>query len=414
MRSNTELKKYPFVTLLLVMFATTVMADTPKSMNYDSYVPGAAVRKALPGICDFQYNYRSYQHLLGQDLAVMASELYGLDEAEAARIESLHQRHLSMASQGKDGAQYATLIDKRAQYFAEALLRAKKSGNDWDDVFLEDKSLLQLSAEIEAARPKNYFGLQEMQSAVEQMIGSERFQEARANSDERLVEAGKRINLRGLLIEAVENAGLDPEGFMDDLTDVRERTRDVRKMEAVVPEKSEKRSVPRVREAKRTPKHRSKMPDRSPKVAKVEKMAEEKKLPSKPEPTKRTKEPAKTPPAKKAVPAPIVPSAPPLTEWEQYVRDFIVQHELSESQTHSALGILDELQGRAKEVQARQASKRQKAESIKDRKVRASKLAEIDRPVDRLFLNLKTRLDQLLTAQQRAAAKSKSPAKKRN
>lgn len=93
---------------------------------------------------------------------------------------------------------------------------------------------------------------------------------------------------------------------------------------------------------------------------------------------------------------------PPLHPWEKYVREFITRYELSDGQSNAALAMLKDVQGRAGQVEKLQADRVAAANAIRDGDARKKALAELNKPYDDLFGELKRRLDSLLTAAQRA------------
>jgi len=95
--------------------------------------------------------------------------------------------------------------------------------------------------------------------------------------------------------------------------------------------------------------------------------------------------------------------------WEQYVKKFIAEHELTDAQANAALAILKDARTRAGQIEKASAERIAAARQIPDRSARDKRLAELNQPVDRLFDELKQRLDSLLTAAQRAKANSKIP-----
>lgn len=91
----------------------------------------------------------------------------------------------------------------------------------------------------------------------------------------------------------------------------------------------------------------------------------------------------------------------PLNPWEKYVRDFIKNHELSSSQETAALGILKDIQARAVPIGRTVAQRKTEIEQITDAAEKTKRLKDVDKPLDDLFAEMKTRLDGLLTATQR-------------
>ncbi|MFQ5430858.1 MAG: hypothetical protein ACE5E1_11165 [Phycisphaerae bacterium] len=93
--------------------------------------------------------------------------------------------------------------------------------------------------------------------------------------------------------------------------------------------------------------------------------------------------------------------ARPLDQWEQYVRDFIRAHELTPTQTNSALSILKDQSARAAWIANSNRDRIAAAKKLKDAKLRKQRLAELHKPIDDLFMELQRRLEGLLTAAQR-------------
>lgn len=93
---------------------------------------------------------------------------------------------------------------------------------------------------------------------------------------------------------------------------------------------------------------------------------------------------------------------PPLHPWEKYVREFIARYELTDGQSNAALAMLKDVQGRAGQVEKLQADRTAAANAVRDAEARKKALAELNKPYDELFGELKRRLDSLLTAAQRA------------
>ncbi|HKQ49503.1 MAG TPA: hypothetical protein VJZ71_15635 [Phycisphaerae bacterium] len=99
----------------------------------------------------------------------------------------------------------------------------------------------------------------------------------------------------------------------------------------------------------------------------------------------------------------VPPSAP--HPWEVYVRDFSADHELTAAQQAAAQAVLKDIRTRAAQMELTLRDKIAAAEKMPDSAARTQRLAELQQPSQRLFDELKTRLDGLLTATQRASAK---------
>ncbi len=95
-----------------------------------------------------------------------------------------------------------------------------------------------------------------------------------------------------------------------------------------------------------------------------------------------------------------------LLPWEKYTREFITRHECPPRQANAAMSILKDVQLRAEKLRRANAERIAEAEKIPDSAARNKRLAELNGPVDQLFDELKSRLDSLLTAEQRVRAKA--------
>lgn len=96
------------------------------------------------------------------------------------------------------------------------------------------------------------------------------------------------------------------------------------------------------------------------------------------------------------------PPAPrPIHPWEKYAQEFGERHDLSPGQAASVDSILKESLTRAGQIESANAARIAEAERIEDSAVREKRLAELNRPIEQLFDELKMRLDGLLTAAQR-------------
>ena len=117
-------------------------------------------------------------------------------------------------------------------------------------------------------------------------------------------------------------------------------------------------------------------------------------------------------------PDPLFQVAQNETEWERYVRQFIGRYKLDNSQSTTALSILDQLRDRAVQMREGRADTLarldelilgtkdagRKAGYVKDR-------ADVLSPIRTLFDELKSRLDNLLTDAQRKGGGAPKPAK---
>ncbi len=98
-------------------------------------------------------------------------------------------------------------------------------------------------------------------------------------------------------------------------------------------------------------------------------------------------------------------AAKELHPWEKHVRDFISRYKLTDPQVAAAMSILKDVRKRAVQIEQTNAKKVDEANKIKDKAGQKARLKALNEPIDRLFDELKKRLDGLLTASQRAAVK---------
>ena len=95
------------------------------------------------------------------------------------------------------------------------------------------------------------------------------------------------------------------------------------------------------------------------------------------------------------------PKPRPLSPWEKYARDFIRKHQLTAAQQTAAMSILKDVQMRGAQIKQIYAPRIAAAKQLQDPAARKQRLSELNKPTERLFKELKTRLDRLLTASQR-------------
>lgn len=91
----------------------------------------------------------------------------------------------------------------------------------------------------------------------------------------------------------------------------------------------------------------------------------------------------------------------PIGPWEQYVRDFVQRYDLDPSQQSTAQSVLREMQQRRTTYEQTRRGDFEAAQQLEDVGKRQQRLDELNRPVIRLFEDLKSRLERIPTAQQR-------------
>ncbi len=117
-----------------------------------------------------------------------------------------------------------------------------------------------------------------------------------------------------------------------------------------------------------------------------------------------------------ATPAPTTPAKPvvveviPLDDWGKYVEDFIGKYRLDSKQAQQCRQILGELRKRADEYRLAHRADYIAAEGIKDLPLRNAEVSRLDKPIQGMFDELKTRVAAIPTDSQRRLAEVDSPA----
>lgn len=106
------------------------------------------------------------------------------------------------------------------------------------------------------------------------------------------------------------------------------------------------------------------------------------------------------------------PTAPPPREWTAYVEGISRLLGLDENQSFAARGVATESVKRAEAIQAGIKPDIDEANKLADPEFRAATIAELNRPLDELFNEMKLRVYNLATADQRERATSQPSAGK--
>lgn len=101
-------------------------------------------------------------------------------------------------------------------------------------------------------------------------------------------------------------------------------------------------------------------------------------------------------------PQPLVEN--PIGPWDRYVRDFTRKYRLDSAQQATAQSILREMHERRVSYEQTHRVEYEAARAIEDDEQQERRLAELNRPIEGLFGQLKTRLERIPTAEQRRAA----------
>ncbi len=126
--------------------------------------------------------------------------------------------------------------------------------------------------------------------------------------------------------------------------------------------------------------------------------------------TLKGSEPSRPVPA--AVEAVRLQAAPPLDDWDKYVDTTCKKFEFSDAQVIKAQSILKDLRNRASAYRTSRNEDFAAAERLADAKAKADRKKELSAPIDAFFEELKQRLDNLATLEQRAKASAAAPGKK--
>lgn len=114
--------------------------------------------------------------------------------------------------------------------------------------------------------------------------------------------------------------------------------------------------------------------------------------------------PSASPAADKAFPADV---ARDLDRWEQFTRDFIKQHDLSETQQAASLSIMTDLRNRARALHDAHEERARNARPA-DREHIESERVKIEKRTEELFSQMLRRMESLLTVEQRRSARPSS------
>jgi len=120
--------------------------------------------------------------------------------------------------------------------------------------------------------------------------------------------------------------------------------------------------------------------------------------------------PQQTPPPQPVLPAPpprVIAPAPALDQWKTNVDATIAKYEFNPDQKKIAERALDQCKLRAETAKAKVKGELDDAAKISDEKARATKITEINKPVDTAYDELMQRVESLATAEQKAKVEKK-------
>jgi len=124
----------------------------------------------------------------------------------------------------------------------------------------------------------------------------------------------------------------------------------------------------------------------------------------------------KNPGPSRPMPAAVEPvrlqAAPALDDWDKYVDTTCKKFEFTDAQVIKAQSILKDLRNRARAYRNSRDDDFAAAERLTDAKAKADRKKELNTPIDAFFEELKQRLDNLATLEQRAKAAAPTAGKK--
>lgn len=372
--------------------------DTPQSL-------GKTPRQHRPrdkGVSEymlFSVDAEKFRNIESADMVEVARQMYQLDASSTAAVEAVVKEIQDARwRDNEETAVFSKLLTTRAD-----LCRKILKGGDLEEGtagayrrLMQDESFAVVQKEIrgfERIHPHRFCDYTEQLEAV---LDAGAVQKAHRNWRDRGKLLSRNIQARGLLTGLMAGPG----GKQVKKGEPKEQAMRPPDRPAAPPQaKPPAAKTPDREAAKQTAKVRS--PVKTERPAKQESSRK-----TSAEQDKKTSEPKN---ARRQKPAP-QPRARPLNEWERYVRDFIQEHDLTNSQRNAALSILRDLTFRADQTERYVRPRLQEAEGISDRQVRQERIAALRQPLDDLFRQLQRRLDGLLTARQRIKA---TPAKRK-
>ncbi|MFQ5502956.1 MAG: hypothetical protein ACE5EQ_11765 [Phycisphaerae bacterium] len=324
---------------------------------------------------------QALRELETSELSLIAEHMYGLDATEKARVEAEIVRIQDARWIDKDGNHtYSDLITKRASRFQTLTGGAELETLSPVELakIRVDREFAKINGDIRRFERKHPVQFSVIAEQLETVIDPSKVSAAQAEWRDRAGKLPGPFKARHLL------RGIQTRRF----TGNKQGGRSVGARPGVVKPKimavgPAVKKRPPARAGRSTPPKATLKPP-PPKNAGIKSVR-------KPKPTIKSKRGSRRPTER----------ARPLNEWEKYVRDFIVEYDLSEAQRNASLSILREMTARAVRIEKVNQDRITEAEKISDRKRRTKRLKELKEPIDRLFHDMKLRLDGLLTAAQR-------------
>ncbi|MCK6485723.1 MAG: hypothetical protein L6R00_16475 [Phycisphaerae bacterium] len=301
--------------------------------------------------------------------ADMMVRTYDLDDAQRATVREEIQRISDeyRATLGPDAARLDQLRDEMGRYWFERM-RREEAGEDVGSP-RDDPRFDELRTQMRDIMEKHPFDWQANVDRIEKLLPAEQVEMGRQRREE------WRQNMGRFNREGDDRFGRNREDGRDDSDRRRDRMRETRRRLA----ESEGAN-----EGERPRRDADRRGRRGPGGG--------------PPDVERPR------PPEEANPPQAVTPSPPQHPWDIYTEGFIRTRRLTKDQAASALAIVQQLKVRAAAIERAQAEARAEAERMLDAAAKSKKLAELDAPINELFKELQTRLDALLTAEQRQAA----------
>lgn len=310
------------------------------------------------------------QKMRSERMLEMTARNYELtdEQKERVRAEMDKMREERRAQMGPDADRYDQLRDKMIQYWDA---QRESGGRNAEGSPGRDDAFQKLREEMREIERKYPFDWQASINRIESLLPPEQAAKGRARFEERRQRWQDRRQNREM-------------EFQDDLFDA------VRQSEQAIAEGQAEKAMRLLNRAERRLNRRGLSDDVREQLRARIQLAKQQIQPELPQDGAEAAPVAEHP-------------------WEKYVSEFAARHALTATQQASASAILRDVRSRASQIEVANAGKIAATAELSDAKLREAKLKELNAPIEKLFEELKIRLDGLLTAEQRAKAPKTNP-----
>lgn len=321
--------------------------------------PSSAIDQAQAELDLYSMGPDEFSELETQEIIALAQHLYEPDAQELSAVSAEITRIQNERWGNKEGIEaYQNLLSERSRLHRELMANIDSAATARNKLrqLRKNKEFAKVLSDLRRYERRKPHQFKDFAEKIESVLAPTRVETAKRHWKSRISESRRTIRISGLL------RGL--------------RNRRWPKPDSEKPSGGERSQA---KSGNRTGPERPRSAPRAPKPSSVAKKK------SATSGSARTTGPAR-----------------PLSEWEAYVRDFILKYELTQSQTNASFSILRDIQSRARLIEKSNRDKIAAAQKITDSKRRKQRLDEINKPTDRLFRELQRRLEGLLTASQRS------------